>query len=581
MLVVVVEVVVVVDVRFVMDKLKTFYGSKQSLLQEGAEPVLADTKPIRRKDCRSEAVKEPGKTGRARATAKYHAKAAAAISDTPASTTEAALPTSVAEEEGEVSLDERAAQAVAALQVTALVPPPPAPKQHAPSISSGTSIIRVLELCESELAKNLAQLDTQAGDEETEQRELLKQSMILQKQKDLDVERNTREVKAADNEVRRLQADLEAAKNELEPLEETLSFQGYYEQVKQRCAKKVTREDIMKKRQREIEGLKEALAVLEGETGLVQLRTQRVTSPRTQRNVGGASETMHALLLDCDGVIADSESLHREAYNEVFEEFGLLVRWSEEYYDYLQNKIGGGKPKMRLYFNENGWPPSAGDDAESHEKLIDDLQDRKTEIYRGYVTSGKASARPGILQLIQEGLKREDLKMAICSAGTKEAAQQVLSAVVGDSLLKDFDLILLGDDVSRKKPDPLIYQLASERLKVPAERCTVVEDSKIGLEAARARTISRLLSQEDLELRPRECDASSHTPTPRKAKISPEPPTCSPMPRHFNCRSFSHHSCGTSEVGTGRCTLSEAAQRQRPRPEPAQPPFPRALHCQA
>lgn len=118
--------------------------------------------------------------------------------------------------------------------------------------------------------------------------------------------------------------------------------------------------------------------------------------------------------------------------------------------------------------------------------MIDDLQDRKTEIYRGYVTSGKASARPGILQLIQEGLKREDVKMAICSAGTKEAAQQVLSAVVGDNLLNDFDLILLGDDVSRKKPDPLIYQLASERLGVPAERCTVVEDSKIGLEAARA-----------------------------------------------------------------------------------------------
>ncbi|CAE7631518.1 unnamed protein product, partial [Symbiodinium sp. CCMP2456] len=35
---------------------------------------------------------------------------------------------------------------------------------------------------------------------------------------------------------------------------------------------------------------------------------------------------------------------------------------------------------------ENGWPPSAGDEAESQEKFIDDLQDRKTEIYRGYVT---------------------------------------------------------------------------------------------------------------------------------------------------------------------------------------------------
>ncbi|CAE7234537.1 unnamed protein product, partial [Symbiodinium pilosum] len=71
-------------------------------------------------------------------------------------------------------------------------------------------------------------------------------------------------------------------------------------------------------------------------------------------------------------------------------------------------------------------------------------------------------------------------------AGTKEAAQQVLSAVVGEERLQRFDLILLGDDVSRKKPDPLIYQLASKRLGVPAECCVVVEDSKIGLSAALA-----------------------------------------------------------------------------------------------
>ncbi|CAJ1343272.1 unnamed protein product [Effrenium voratum] len=208
---------------------------------------------------------------------------------------------------------------------------------------------------------------------------------------------------------------------------------------------------------------------------------------RLARSAGGTGVS-GALILDCDGVIADSEYLHREAYNEVFEEFEVATSWSKEYYDELQNQIGGGKPKMRHHFSLNGWPGSklgpAPDDEAGQRRLIDALQDRKTEIYRDYVLRGRASARPGIVELIDAALERPDLKTAICSAGTREAAQQVLLAVLGEERLGNFDLILLGDDVSRKKPDPLIYILASEGMAVPVENCVVVEDSKIGLEAA-------------------------------------------------------------------------------------------------
>ncbi|CAK8988517.1 unnamed protein product [Durusdinium trenchii] len=189
-----------------------------------------------------------------------------------------------------------------------------------------------------------------------------------------------------------------------------------------------------------------------------------------------------ALILDCDGVIADSEYLHRDAYNQVFAEFGVDTYWSKEYYDELQNKIGGGKPKMRYHFGIQGWPASklgpAPEDEAAQTHLIDALQDRKTEIYQSYVAEGRSSARPGIVELIDISLSRSDLKTAICSAGTREAAQQVLMAVLGEDRLSRFDLILLGDDVSRKKPDPLIYRLASERLGVSIENCAVVEDSK-------------------------------------------------------------------------------------------------------
>lgn len=56
------------------------------------------------------------------------------------------------------------------------------------------------------------------------------------------------------------------------------------------------------------------------------------------------------------GVILESEDLHRVAYNAAFEHFDVrpkgedTANWSSDFYDKLQNKIGGGKPKMRWYF---------------------------------------------------------------------------------------------------------------------------------------------------------------------------------------------------------------------------------------
>ncbi|CAM9182052.1 unnamed protein product [Scytosiphon promiscuus] len=195
-----------------------------------------------------------------------------------------------------------------------------------------------------------------------------------------------------------------------------------------------------------------------------------------------------AVIFDCDGVILESESLHREAYNAVFREFSVDYNWSPEYYDELQNKVGGGKPKMRYYFGENGWPKSKLGDPpkteQEQELLINSLQDRKTIIYKDFVADGTAVLRPGVQRLIDETKAIPEGKMAICSASTKDACLFVLENLLGKENLQKFDLILAGDDVSRRKPDPMIYTLASETLGVPPERCIVIEDSLIGLEAA-------------------------------------------------------------------------------------------------
>jgi len=205
-----------------------------------------------------------------------------------------------------------------------------------------------------------------------------------------------------------------------------------------------------------------------------------------------------ALLFDCDGVIVETEELHRLAYNGAFEAFGLEVdgkpvEWSTDYYDKLQNTVGGGKPKMKYYFTNDagGWPAAtkAGRPVPATEDeraaLVDDLQDKKTEIYKKVVAE-VASARPGVLELMDAAIAAPDIAVGICSAATKAGFEKVVDSVVGQERLARLDVVMAGDDVPLKKPDPMIYNLAREKLGLAPGQCVVVEDSLVGLRAAKA-----------------------------------------------------------------------------------------------
>ncbi|KAK3272572.1 hypothetical protein CYMTET_19135 [Cymbomonas tetramitiformis] len=175
-----------------------------------------------------------------------------------------------------------------------------------------------------------------------------------------------------------------------------------------------------------------------------------------------ADKFKFALLFDCDGVIVETEELHRQAYNGAFEAFELKiddkpVNWSVEYYEKLQNTVGGGKPKMKYHFNTTVnvanllggvWPESnlgaAPNTPEAKDALIDALQDKKTEIYK-VIVEEVATARPGVLELMDEGLARDDIAMGICSAATLAGFEKVVNSVVGKERLAKFDVILAGD----------------------------------------------------------------------------------------------------------------------------------------
>lgn len=211
----------------------------------------------------------------------------------------------------------------------------------------------------------------------------------------------------------------------------------------------------------------------------------RASRPR-RRAPTMALASSKALIFDCDGVIVESEELHRLTYNQTWKSEGLDFEWDYELYGMMQNSIGGGREKMRWYFDKNGWPDGSPVDsphlADPREQLLNHLVRRKFEHYRDAVNNGQAPLRPGIHRLVDEAAAR-GLRLAICSAANRNSCEIVLNNLMGKERLAKFEFVLAGDDVTRKKPDPMIYNKARERLGVRVEDCCVIEDSEIGLQA--------------------------------------------------------------------------------------------------
>lgn len=153
---------------------------------------------------------------------------------------------------------------------------------------------------------------------------------------------------------------------------------------------------------------------------------------------------------------------------------------------------------MRWYFNTYGWPtstllPTSPESETDRDKLIDTLQDWKSEKYKDIVSSGTVKPRPGVLPLMDEA-RAKGIKVAVCSAATKSSVIFSLTNLLGKERFEQLDGFLAGDDVEKKKPNPSIYVEASKRLGVPADQCLVVEDSVIGLKAALGASMSCIIS---------------------------------------------------------------------------------------
>lgn len=195
-----------------------------------------------------------------------------------------------------------------------------------------------------------------------------------------------------------------------------------------------------------------------------------------------------AVFFDQDGVIIDTErDGHRVSFNMAFKEFGFTDEWGVDYYHELL-QIAGGKERMKHHWKTKGFSRALTE--EEIDALVKDMHKRKTALFVELIESGKLPLRPGVRRFMQEAMDA-GLQIAVCTTSNEQSARAITEKVLSDI---KFDLVLAGDVVSRKKPDPEIYNLALSKLGLKPEEVFVVEDSKNGLAAAKAAGLKTIVT---------------------------------------------------------------------------------------
>jgi beta-phosphoglucomutase len=174
-----------------------------------------------------------------------------------------------------------------------------------------------------------------------------------------------------------------------------------------------------------------------------------------------------AAIFDLDGVLTDTADLHYRSWKILADELGVA-------FDRTANEALRGVSRMQSLAIMLGDHAANYTDAQKQE-----IADRKNEEYQRLVREmTTADLFEGTLPLL-ENLKAAGFKTAIASASKN--CQIVVDQLEIRPLL---DAVVDGHDAPLSKPDPQVFEVAAERLGVPASRCVVIEDAEAGVAAA-------------------------------------------------------------------------------------------------
>ncbi len=188
---------------------------------------------------------------------------------------------------------------------------------------------------------------------------------------------------------------------------------------------------------------------------------------------------LEAVIFDVDGTLADTEDVHRLAFNRAFKEFDLLWNWTPKLYEELL-RISGGRERI-TYYGADLAQRFPHRDAFNH--FVRDLHGVKTQIYAEMLSSGAVPLRPGVSRLLAE-IRAANLTLAIATGSTYSNLKTLLDRNLPADWASWFSAIATCDTVTEKKPSPAVYQAVLDTLELDPAHAVALEDTVNGCHAA-------------------------------------------------------------------------------------------------
>ncbi len=174
-----------------------------------------------------------------------------------------------------------------------------------------------------------------------------------------------------------------------------------------------------------------------------------------------------AILFDFDGVVVQSEPTHMRTFIELLAPYGVKVSEDRWYNEFAGT---GSKHIFEVLVREN-----------KIKENVDELVEKRKKAYEMEARKGNISVTKGVREFLQL-LRANGIKTAIVSGSHRTNVQTTLETL---SLGEYFDVIVSGDDLKERKPDPTPYLHAAQLLGIAPADCLVIEDAVAGCEAAK------------------------------------------------------------------------------------------------
>ena len=176
---------------------------------------------------------------------------------------------------------------------------------------------------------------------------------------------------------------------------------------------------------------------------------------------------MKAVIFDMDGVIIDSEPIHNRLLLDTFSKYKIPFDIKD-----FDLYVGTTTPSLfkKLIATHN------------LKLTLAELLEYQSKITLAAMADDTLEPIEGIRELLQL-LKDRNIPTAIASSSSLDL---IMTVVEKFGLTDYFQCYTSGEDLLHSKPDPAIYLLTAKKLGVNPSDCLVIEDAKLGVQAAKA-----------------------------------------------------------------------------------------------